>query len=680
MYPWLKHGQLKGATVVEPFKATTFSALDVLASSSSSPSSAGCSGSFCSGLSYKWTVARPAAMQDAYELDLKAKRRAVLVATKGMTEAEALAVEPDNSGPGGVVRTYTTATPDAPLVHAFDELGVHTVTLEVTYPGVLAGAGLVSKPAEGGQAFSVASATATLAVKYVRREMHTVDDEDREALFAAWKVLLDTSDSDGVAAYGADFMSHGRLSAEHNNLAGDKLCDHLHDGMGFVPGHISVNRLLEASLQSVDASVALPYWEYTIDVEDVIAHYDGDFQHWRKVLAFTDKWFGDARRDNGHVETGVFREFRLNANEFTTEANSYGLIRSPWNSLKDDRFARYFGGGSARGEEPVVFVTEDQMSTCAILQQTLVDESPTLGAFNGAAAGQAHGPIHMFTGGQSGTRNLVERMTALGFKANDHTHNQFWGNGVTFFFSNIKSLYRYGLWKCPKDCSTETPQEQCSCSCDADEIFHSGAYKALLAPYAELWASQGVTPVGGDGTVDGNATLYSMLELMCGYSEDGGVVMGDHASSGAASDPSFWLLHGAVERWLQLMRMQDRFSSEDWSTPVFTSNVHPFTDTCSGHHQTDKLVFGAVDGRHLTNGEYYEYLSPKTASLPYVYDNFEWKHCEALGYDIAARPDDDAAVPYESGSSSSSTSETEGVDSGLGKGAGYREIPASSGM
>ena len=38
-----------------------------------------------------------------------------------------------------------------------------------------------------------------------------------------------------------------------------------------------------------------------------------------------------------------------------------------------------------------------------------------------------------------------------------------------------------------------------------------------------------------------------------------------------------------------------------------------------------------------STGEYFEYLNPKKADLPYVYDNFEWKHCEALGYDIADR-------------------------------------------
>ena len=52
--------------------------------------------------------------------------------------------------------------------------------------------------------------------------------------------------------------------------------------MGFLTSHIQVTRLLEASLQSVDASVALPYWEYTKDVEVIIAEHNGNFQKVRK--------------------------------------------------------------------------------------------------------------------------------------------------------------------------------------------------------------------------------------------------------------------------------------------------------------------------------------------------------------------------------------------------------------
>lgn len=130
--------------------------------------------------------------------------------------------------------------------------------------------------------------------------------------------------------------------------------------------------------------------------------------------------------------------------------------------------------------------------------------------------------------------------------------------------------------------------------------------------------------------------MKGLLDLICNdFSRDGGVVMGDHASSAASSDPSFWVIHGTVERMLQLMRIENRFTTEDWGTEVFDSNIHPYTETCSGHHETDKLAFGDVDGQSFTNGEYYTYLDPLQSNTPYVYDNFNWDHCEELGYSIS---------------------------------------------
>jgi hypothetical protein len=304
------------------------------------------------------------------------------------------------------------------------------------------------------------------------------------------------------------------------------------------------------------------------------------------------------------------------------------------------------------------------MSTCAVLGATL-DAAETLGQFNGGAAGQAHGPVHMFTGGQAGTPGLVAKMAAIGFTASSKIHNQVWGSGVTFFFQNVKSLWRYGLWTCPESCdAATTAQEDCSCGCDAAEVLGNADVMAdLLQPYADAFESQGVT-LPGSSAVDGQESLALLVDLMCSFSSTdaaataagattltaagskgskardlavgSGLVMGDHASAGAAVDPSFWVIHGTVERWLQVVRLGKRFSSEDWKTPVFASNVHPFQDSCSGHGEDDALVFGAVDGMSFTNGQYYAYLDPSSSSLPYVYDNFKWDHCLDLGVDIAS--------------------------------------------
>ena len=61
------------------------------------------------------------------------------------------------------------------------------------------------------------------------------------------------------------------LVKEHLHGAADKECDHWHDDAGFFVHHMGFTLELEQSLQSVDPSVAMPYWDYTAD-----AHFLGD--------------------------------------------------------------------------------------------------------------------------------------------------------------------------------------------------------------------------------------------------------------------------------------------------------------------------------------------------------------------------------------------------------------------
>lgn len=83
--------------------------------------------------------------------------------------------------------------------------------------------------------------------------------------------------------------------------------------------------------------------------------------------------------------------------------------------------------------------------------------------------------------------------------------------------------------------------------------------------------------------------------------------------------------------------------------------VSVYSDSCIGHRGSDVFPFGLLDnlssvtirsgihypwdsgsGNHsgLSNREVLEALDPRIDSLPYVYDNFEWPHCEAEGLDF----------------------------------------------
>ena len=47
--------------------------------------------------------------------------------------------------------------------------------------------------------------------------------------------------------------------------AADKECDHWHDDAGVMTHHVAFTLEMEQSLQTIDASVTIPYWDYTQD-------------------------------------------------------------------------------------------------------------------------------------------------------------------------------------------------------------------------------------------------------------------------------------------------------------------------------------------------------------------------------------------------------------------------------
>jgi len=310
----------------------------------------------------------------------------------------------------------------------------------------------------------------------------------------------------------------------------------------------------------------------------------------------------------------------MSTNEYAVWGNSYGLIRSPWNNYNSLTLGRFIGGGAGIGMEPTISINETQMATCSVLEWTL-NLSRTLVAFNVYAEGQAHGPIHMYTAGQSNTPNLPAKLLAIGIEATSQDWmDQMWGAGtvgVPAIFAHMKSLWRYDQYHCPTHCSMDTPLHECKCVCDADAIWADSTYRELFSTTISMF---------------GNESTYKFIKIFCSTN----VALGDHGTSSSGSDPSFWVLHSTVERYLQVLKLGDNFVDGNWTheNAVFSSNKHPNSEGCWGHYAEDALVFGSVDGRNFSNLEYYRSLNPINPHTPYVYDNFHFDHCSRLGYDI----------------------------------------------
>ena len=156
----------------------------------------------------------------------------------------------------------------------FTQLGAHVVTL-LSSP--LGGAATVVVEASRPNAHDVVDDTVSpfgggdddvidyledeyeVMVKYVRREVRTLLDHDRERFFDALRVVYTTSQGAGASQYGAKFRSIEYLVAEHLQGAASRECDHWHDDAGILTHHMAFTLELEQSLQSVDASVSAPY-------------------------------------------------------------------------------------------------------------------------------------------------------------------------------------------------------------------------------------------------------------------------------------------------------------------------------------------------------------------------------------------------------------------------------------
>ena len=99
-------------------------------------------------------------------------------------------------------------------------------------------------------------------VKYVRRELSSLNEEDRENFLDAFYTLWTVSTTEGRKLYGDRYKSVHYFATLHNDAGGNAVCDEFHGGLGFLNNHMYLSAYLEQSLQLVNPKVALHYLEY----------------------------------------------------------------------------------------------------------------------------------------------------------------------------------------------------------------------------------------------------------------------------------------------------------------------------------------------------------------------------------------------------------------------------------
>lgn len=500
-------------------------------------------------------------------------------------------------------------------VFQFDAVGIHNCTVVLNRINGL----------------RVYETSFTLAVKYVRREIRSLTDEDRNTFFDALYKMYTIDDDVGKQMYGEKFKSAEYYVYKHLNGAGTTDCDHWHDGAGIVTHHVAFTLEVEQTLQAINASVAMPYWEYGMD--------SYLYDDWKLSPIFNADWFGEASPLNaGHAiaDGGMWEGILLpdgdqysswdidDTGTLNPFVNAYGQMRSPWNNNPIENIGRH--------NETYSMSQYNSMPNCPTLEDCFA--STSIADMNDCLNGATHGPVHILIGGAWGEGTLFDD-ESISFMAMP--------DKLLFF----KVLWRMGFTRCPSKCNLG---KVCKCAVPDEYLTEYGA-KYILEQTNVYYAIEKYVSNADD----------KFLEKVVRSIEDPGIA-GEMFSSAAAFDPTFWPLHGAAERLVGFKRVlvsqgditdfdetwdykpYDPKSGAayvpgvcDWSKVAGAGDLTlPDCDmsvTCFGHNADDLLEFTGfvTEDDAYTNEEFYNFIHPWNEVLPYTYDDFGYDYCETQG-------------------------------------------------
>ena len=467
----------------------------------------------------------------------------------------------------------------------------------------------------------------TLAVKYVRREIRDMSETDRTNMMNAIYLMYTVDEVPGKAAYGEKFNTAEYFVYKHLNGAGTTDCDHWHDGAGIVTHHMALTLEVEQAIQAVDPSLSMAYWEYGKDPYL--------YDNWWESPMFDSDMFGEANPSNDdHVisDGGLWDGIAMpGGDDYMTWSipetgslnpfvNGYSTMRSPWNNNPSPYIGRH--------NQTYDMTQYGTMPLCSTLQSCF--KSTSLAYVNDCLNGATHGPVHIMIGGAWGQGTLFDDPDIEFAQMPDK---------LLFF----KVLWRMGYTRCPETCTFGEP---CKCAVPQEYIDEYGA-ETLLTNTNIIYAL-------ASDLVDADDELY--LKTLRAVEDPG--IAGEMFSSAASFDPSFWPLHGAMERLLDLKRIYvatgeltnfdetwafvtyNKASGAayldgvcDWSKVAGSGDLTLPTCTldviCDGHNENDVLEFaGFTGGDSYTNAEFYDFIHPWSDDLPYTYDTFDYDYCD----------------------------------------------------
>lgn len=221
------------------------------------------------------------------------------------------------------------------------------------------------------------------SAKYVRKEIRDMSDDELNAYFSAMWTMKETGRQDNrdyLLKYD-DFVAHHMIASANSTQ------DQAHEYASFMIWHSMLVMEMEIALQSIDPTITIPYWNWTIDqqLEDPATS-----------IVFSDKYFGSPNTDNLYiVDNGPLANFPIcnTPLDYVSWQSPYGYLRSTDNYNSAGYVTRMMG-------ESGVLASTTDVNLCLVQQNFSAFWICMWGVYGTEVnASTIHAGVHAYLGG-----------------------------------------------------------------------------------------------------------------------------------------------------------------------------------------------------------------------------------------------------------------------------------------
>ena len=320
-------------------------------------------------------------------------------------------------------------------------------------------------------------------------------------------------------------------------------------------------------------------------------------------------------------------------------ANSFGLLRAPWNMRAEATVVRSnrMCGASNNDQFPSCTAVIAQQRSYATWSEYIL-----------ALMFSPHGTVHVFTGGAFGDCSEVYSQTVASIVKNDTILHM-----LQMDSSNLqKNFWMSYVSVCPERSSCAgLEQGDCVCACPSLSDFDGDDVSDENVTSSGLWSLLLSTVNFQDEDLDFMLALSTrrkidLLHALC----ETDVLTGEMMGSNSPLDVTFFATHAEVERMAQRAFLSGNITDMTWPDAATVGS-------CPGQRAAYELVWfnykldTPLETTELTNVQWRDILNPANPEyathVPYIYENFEWEHCLNYLADDGAQIDNSLMMPTD---------------------------------